>query len=179
MQIEDFCFFGKSENFSCNSDIICTRKKGMRLMNLKSKPTITVLNADDHSKSPDQSAQVINPDDSATYIIEDWVDIIAKNSQGKDISDKVVYDASNVDFSKPGDYPVLVSVMDDDMNMASTSFTIHVLSEKDTRRYEESQDLEQPNETKKHYKISWLDVVAVVTTLALFILAAYTIWDAF
>lgn len=149
------------------------------LMNIKNKPTITVLNADDHSKSPDQSAQVTNPDESTTYIIEDWVDIIARDTKGNDISDKVVYDAENVDFTKPGDYPVLVSVMDDDMNMVSTSFTIHVLSEEDTKRYEKGQDLEQLDETKKHYKISWLDIVAVIATLTLFILIVYTIWDAF
>lgn len=71
------------------------------MMYTKDKPTITVLNADDHTKSPDQSAQVINPDETPTYIIEDWVDIIATDSQGNDISDKVVYDAENVDFTKP------------------------------------------------------------------------------
>lgn len=174
-----FCFFGKSANFSGNQILFVKERKGMRLMNKKNKPTITVLNADDHSKSPDQSAQVINPDESATYIIEDWVDIIARDSQGNDISDKVVYDAENVDFTKPGDYPVMVSVMDDDMNMANTCFTIHVLSEEDTKRYEEGQDLQQLDETKKHYKISWLDITAVLVTLTLLILVAYTIWDAF
>lgn len=149
------------------------------MMYTKDKPTITVLNADDHTKSPDQSAQVINPDETPTYIIEDWVDIIATDSQGNDISDKVVYDAENVDFTEPGDYPVLVSVMDDQMNMASTSFTIHVLSEEDTKRYEAGQDLEQSGKPKKHYKISLLDIIAVVALLAFLIVGIYAYLDAF
>ena len=141
-------------------------------------PTIKVLNLQDPTADPNPYVEAVSSDDDVTYNLEDWVKVIAKDSAGHDISDRVVYDASAVDYTKAGDYPVEVSVMDDQFNMSSAFFTVHVLSPKEVRMVESGRPLRRESEVKRVAraekierivdKISYIVIFAVIIGVLIF-----------
>lgn len=147
-------------------------------------PIIKVLNPQDSKADPNPYVEAISSDDDVTYALEDWVTVIAKDSAGHDISNRVVCDASAVDYTKPGDYPVEVSVMDDQFNMTSAFFTVHVLSQKEVRIVESGRPLRRESEIERAArsdkierivdKISYVVIFAIV-----FGVLIYTYLDAF
>ena len=112
------------------------------------------------------------------------VKIVAKDSHGNDISDRVVYDSSAVDFTKSGDYPVEVSVMDDNFNMATATFTVHMLDEQEVRDVEAGRPLERETDQEKAAKeekraeiLDWAFYIAIIVMFIGFVV--FTFMDAF
>lgn len=148
-------------------------------------PTIKVLNPQDPKADPNPYVEAVSSDDEdVTYTLEDWVKVIAKDGNGHDISDRVVYDASAVDYTKPGDYPVEVSVMDDQFNMSSAFFTVHVLSPKEVKLVESGRPLRRESEVQRAAKSDKIerivDKISYIVVFAVLIgLLVYTYLDTF
>lgn len=150
---------------------------------LNREPSIKIYNPQDPKADPAPYVQIIDEDDEP-YSIEDWVKIVAKDSHGKDISDRVVYDASAVDFTKSGDYPVEVSVMDDNYNMASAVFVIHMLSPKEVKQVESGKPLRRESEIEREKKAlkreKFIDrAFGVGLIIIMIVFCVYTYLDAF
>lgn len=145
--------------------------------------TIKVLNPNDPKADPNPYVEVLGPYDDP-YLIEDMVKIVAKDSHGNDISDRVVYDSSAVDFTKSGDYPVEVSVMDNNFNMATATFTVHMLDEQEVRDVEAGRPLERETDQEKAAKeekraeiLDWAFYIAIIVMFIGFVV--FTFMDAF
>lgn len=147
------------------------------------EPTIKVLNPNDPTADPNPYVQIIDEDDDP-YMIDDFVRIVAKDASGKDISNNVVYDSSAVDFTKSGDYPVEASVMDDDFNMVSTTFIIHMLDEQEVKIVEAGRSLHRETRKEREEKAirreKIVDGIAyTVVAFAIICFVIFTYLDAF
>lgn len=146
--------------------------------------SIKVLNPYDPKADPSPYVEVLDPDEDEAYMIENFVRIVATDENGKDISNNVVYDSSMVDFTKPGDYPVEVSVMDDNFNMVSTTFTIHVLDEREVKLVEAGRPLHRESKKEREERANRrdhiIDAMYYIGIAVLFIgFAVFTYLDAF
>lgn len=148
-------------------------------------PTIKVINALDPNADPDPYVLVLDDDDEP-YNVEDLVKIKATDAYGKDISDQIVYDSHSVDWTKPGDYPVEVSVMDDNLNMTTTFFVVHMVTQKEAKSIESGRNkpksgsrkaAREAKELKKDVLVDKIFVGFITVVFVAFLI--YTYVDAF
>ena len=146
-------------------------------MNKYSKPLLIIEDIENPQVIYDLYVQVVENDEDANYVVDEWFNVFAKDFRGRDISNRAVYDTSLVNYTKPGDYPVEVSVMDDNLNMSVVSFTIHVLTIKEIKRIEKGYSISR----KKGEKNILLSNKLFYFTLGIFIfgIIIFTYFDTF